>query len=199
MSSRFSANRSSALMLAVLMAVPVSTLAQRAGQSVSIQYGRVAAAKPVDLKSGAVPMGALVGGGLGLASASGKSSGKKVRNTLVGAVAGGAIGKAGQGSTSGMLYTVKLVGAGEVQVVTDQREIRTGDCVAVEKAGDTANVRRVSGAYCDQGSAAAVKAVESEARQEAEECLMAKQQLVDAATVEAADLAARKIQLLCDD
>ena len=146
-----------------------------------------------------MPTGALVGGGLGLLSASGKSSGKKARNTIVGAIAGGAIGKAGQGSTSGMLYTVSLGGSGQVQVVTDQREIRTGDCVAVEKAGDTASVRRVTAAYCDQSNAVAVKAVESEAREEAEECLMAKQQLVDAVTVEQADLAARKIQLLCDD
>lgn len=188
-----------ALSMLCIMVSP-ATWAQRAGQSVSIQYGVVVAASPVDLKSDAVPKGVIVGGSLGLISASGKSSGKKARNAMIGAIAGGAIGSAGQGNTSGMLYTANLSGGGgQVQVVTDQREIRVGDCVAIEKAGDTANVRRVSAAYCDEANEAAITAVESEAREEAEECLMAKQQLVNAANAEEADLAARKIQLLCDD
>ena len=46
--------------------------AQRAGQSISVQYGVVTAGKQVDLNSGAVPQGAVVGGALGLASARGK-------------------------------------------------------------------------------------------------------------------------------
>jgi hypothetical protein len=44
-----------------------------------------------------------------------------------------------------------------------------------------------------------VAAVADEAQEEAEECLAAKQQLVDATTAEQADLAARKIGLLCND
>jgi hypothetical protein len=174
-------------------------VAQRAGQSVSVQYGTVAAAREVDLKSGAVPAGAVIGGGLGLASASGKSSSKKARNTIVGMAAGSAIAAGAQGSQKGMLYDVDLGAAGRVQVVSDQREIRNGDCVAVERTGDTANVRRVSAAYCDKSNAPAVQAVAGEARQEAEQCAAAKQQLVDAATKEEADLAGRKLALLCND
>lgn len=139
--------------LAFGMAVPA--LAQRAGQSVSIQYGVVNSARQVDLRSGAVPAGVLVGGTLGLVSASGKSSSKKARNAIIGAAAGGAIAGAAQGSTYGMLYDVSLVGQGAMQVVSDQRE--------------------------------------------AEECLVAKQQLVDATTESAMDMAARKVQLLCND
>jgi hypothetical protein len=86
-----------------------------------------------------------------------------------------------------------------IQGVSDQREIRTGDCVAVEKAGDTANVRRVSASYCEKGNEAAVKAVSNEARKDAEECAAAKQQLVDASTAQEADLAGRKVSLLCND
>ena len=55
-------------------AAGTSAWAQRPGQSVAIQYGTVTAAREVDLTSGAVPAGVVVGGGLGLASASGKSS-----------------------------------------------------------------------------------------------------------------------------
>jgi len=185
--------------LAALLLAPTLASAQRAGQSITVQYGVVRGGKAVDLKSGAVPAGVLVGGSLGLASASGKSSGKKARNTIVGIAAGAAIASAAQGNTQGMLYEIDLGSGTTMQVVTDQREIRAGDCVAVEKAGETANLRRVTAAYCDQTNAAAVKAVADEANEEAEECLAAKQQLVDATTPEAADLAAKKIALLCND
>jgi outer membrane lipoprotein SlyB len=189
-----------ALMAVVLFSMSAGlSWAQKAGQSVTIQYGKVTAVRDVDLKSSAVPAGVLVGGALGLASGSGKSSSKKARNAIVGATAGGAIAGASQGSQKGMMYQVE-VGAGDmIQVVSDQREIRPGDCVAVEKAGDTANIRRVSGSYCEKGNEAAVKAVGGEARKDAEECAAAKQQLVDATTAQEADLAGRKIGLLCND
>ena len=104
--------------VAVVVAVafvlsPGLAAAQKAGQSVSIQYGKVTGVRDVDLKSGAVPSGALVGGALGLASAGGKSSSKKARNAIVGTAAGSAIAGASQGSQKGMMYQVE-VGAGSV-------------------------------------------------------------------------------------
>ena len=180
-------------------AAGTSAWAQRPGQSVAIQYGTVTAAREVDLTSGAVPAGVVVGGGLGLASASGKSSGKKARNAIVGAAAGAAIAGGAQGSQKGMMYEVDAGAGGKVQVVSDQREIRTGDCVAIERAGDTANVRRVSAAYCDKANASAVQSVAGEARKDAEECAAAKQQLVDASSKQEAELASHKITLLCND
>jgi outer membrane lipoprotein SlyB len=186
-----------AMMAFMLIAQP--SLAQKAGQSVSVQYGKVTAVRDVDLQSGAVPAGALVGGALGLASASGKSSSKKARNAIIGTAAGSAVAGAAQGSQKGMMYQVEVGAGSMIQVVSDQREIRTGDCVAVERAGDTANIRRVSTSYCEKGNDAAVNAVSQEARKDAEECAAAKQQLVDATTPQAADLAGRKITLLCND
>jgi hypothetical protein len=171
---------------------------QKAGQNVMIQYGTVTGAREVDLKSGAVPAGAMVGGALGLMSAGSKSSGKKARNAIIGAAAGGAVAAGSQGSRKGMLYDVEI-GTGKMQVVSDQREIRGGDCVAVEKAGETANVRRVSAAYCEKANASAVESVAGEARKDAEECATAKQQLVDATTTQAVELASRKVTLLCND
>lgn len=174
--------------------------AQRAGQSISVQYGIVTGGSQVDLNSGAVPSGAVVGGALGLASAKGKKSSKKARNTLIGAVAGSAVAGAAQGDTRGMVYKVALTGsAGEMQVVTDQREIRVGDCVAVERAGETANLRRVSDGYCEASNAQAVAELADESEEEASECQAAKQALVDASTVDAAELAAVKMRLLCSD
>jgi hypothetical protein len=186
--------------LAVLLSASAEPAwSQRAGQSVTIQYGKVTGVRDVDLSSGAVPAGVLVGGGLGIASASGKSSAKKARNAIVGAAATGAVAAAAQGNQKGALYQIDAGPAGVIQVVSDQREIRSGDCVAVEKSGDTANVRRVSEGYCEKANEAAVKAVAGEARKEAEECAAAKQQLVDATTQQEADLAGRKMSLLCND
>jgi outer membrane lipoprotein SlyB len=185
--------------LVLLGASANAAWAQRAGQSVSIQYGKVAGAREVDLKSNAVPAGALVGGALGVASAGGKSTGKKARNGLIGAAAGGVIAGAARGTQKGMLYQVEVGSGDTIQIVSDQREIRSGDCVAVEKSGDTANVRRVSASYCDKANLVAVKAVAAEASKDANECAAAKQQLVDSATAEEADLASRKMALLCND
>jgi hypothetical protein len=188
--------------LALILAVTLSTApaeAQRKGQNVTVQYGTVIQKEQVDLNSGAVPRGAVVGGALGLASASGKSSKKKARNALIGAAAGGAIASSSQGSTRGMLYTIDLGSNGMAQVVTDQTEIVRGDCVALEKAGETANVRRISSAYCEPSNAAAVAAVAEDDAEDADECYEAKQLVVNSTTSEEFEFAKAKMTLLCDD
>ena len=188
--------------LALILAVTLSTApaeAQRKGQNVTVQYGTIIQKEQVDLNSGAVPRGAVVGGALGLASASGKSSKKKARNALIGAAAGGAIASSSQGSTRGMLYTIDLGSNGMAQVVTDQTEIVRGDCVALEKAGETANVRRISSAYCEPSNAAAVAAVAEEDAEDADECYEAKQLVVNSTTAEEFEFAKAKMTLLCDD
>ena len=188
--------------LALILAVILSTApaeAQRKGQNVSVQYGTVIQKEQVDLNSGAVPRGAVVGGALGLASASGKSKKKKARNALIGAAAGGAIASSSQGSTKGMLYTIDLGSNGMAQVVTDQTEIVRGDCVALEKAGETANVRRISSAYCEPSNAAAVAAVAEDDAEDADECYEAKQLVVNSTTAEEFEFAKAKMTLLCDD
>ena len=186
-------------MMLMLTASPWS-LAQRAGQSVSVQYGVVTAGHQVELHSNAVPAGAMVGGTLGLISASGKRSSKKARNTLVGAAAGGLLAGAARGDRQGMVFEVQLTGnAGAVQIVTDQREVRLGDCVAVERAGETANIRRVSDAFCQSSNQPAVAAVAEQTAQDARECHAAKQAVVDAKTGEDAELAGVKVRLLCNN
>ena len=73
------------------------------------------------------------------------------------------------------------------------------DRVAVERAGETANLRRVSDAYCEEANARAVAAVAEESAEDATECYAAKEAVVNASTVEEAELAALKMRLLCDD
>ena len=98
-----------------------------------------------------------------------------------------------------MLYTIDLGSNGMAQVVTDQTEIVRGDCVALEKAGETANVRRISSAYCEPSNAAAVAAVAEEDAEDADECYEAKQLVVNSTTAEEFEFAKAKMTLLCDD
>jgi hypothetical protein len=189
------------LLIVVLITISISqsVFAQNVGQSKKIQYGIVTASKQVDLSSNAVPKGALIGGGIGLLTTRrGPSRQNRTRNVVVGAAAGAAIGAASSSDDTGILYDVKT-GTGVVQVVTDQTEIRVDDCVAVEQAGETANLRRVSTDYCTQASAADAAPAGDGSGQANKGCIAAKQELVEAETKEEADLAAMKIKTLCGE
>lgn len=188
------------LIFIVLITIPISqsVFAQNVGQSKKIQYGVVTNSKKVDLSSDAVPKGALIGGGIGLLTTRrGPSRQNRTRNVVVGAAAGAAIGAASSGDT-GILYDVKT-GTGVLQVVTDQTEIRVDDCVAVEQAGEKANLRRVAADHCTQANAATAAPAADESGQANKGCLAAKQELVDAKTKDEADLATTKIKTLCGE
>lgn len=185
--------------LALLVAFATAPgFAQRAGQSAKISTGIVENVQRVQLDSDA-GAGALIGGALGLLSAGGKSSSKKATNTIIGAASGGAIAGVAQGSRNGVAYTVRTGAGTTIRVITDQTEIRIGDCVVVEETGSTANVRRVTSTMCESGSAQAVAELQDSFQQEATECHNAKQQLVDAKSAEELDLARRKMEILCAD
>jgi len=175
--------------------------AQRAGQSMTVQTGRVVGAQAVNMQSQA-GRGALVGGLVGYAATSSRrGSSRRARNTILGAAAGGAIAGRAQGSLNGMQYTVEIGTGARIQVVSDQTGIKIGDCVNVEQAGSgTANVRRVSPALCE---AAARNEVDAEIRtamtQEADRCLAAKDRLLDAETDAQIEAAIRRVKILCDD
>jgi hypothetical protein len=192
----FTANLTVALVLC-LIASPV--LAQRKGSAVSVHHGVVVSADQVELQS-AAGRGALLGGAIGYATASGQSKSKRWRNAIIGAGIGGAATAAGEQGVTVIAYTVDTKG-GKIQVATDQTEIRVGDCVAVEQSGDTANIRRVSNTMCDPAAEKVIndKDIQAEIQEEANECLQAKQSLLAAETVEQIEVAKTKISILCND
>lgn len=172
--------------------------AQKTGQSARITTGIVTNAQHVKQQSDA-GTGALVGGALGLLTGVGKSSSKKVRNTLLGAAGGGAVATVAQGDRNAVAYTVSTGDGSSIRVITDQTEIRIGDCVIVEETGSTANVRRMTPTACESASAKAREELHGSFQQEAAECHSAKQQLVNAKTADEVDLARRKMEILCSD
>ncbi len=175
--------------------------AQRSGQSMSIQTGIVIATQAVNLQS-AAGRGALVGGVVGYATTSSRqSSSRRARNTAIGAGTGALIARRAQGSLDGMQYTIETGPGSRIVVVTDQTQIRVGDCVNVEQAGSgTANVRRVSESLCD---AVFDKQVDEELQaymaHEADACLQAKERMMEAESDEAFDVAMRRVNFFCDD
>jgi hypothetical protein len=168
----------------------------RVGQTATVQFGVVRNVERVTLESAAA-QGALIGGTLGLIT--GRRGSSSAGNAIKGAAIGGVATAASEGNRHGTSYTVEMLDGSSTRIVTDQHEIRTGDCVAVERSGNNANIRRTSAAYCDPANRQAVEAVEPSTRSEAMRCQSAKDELANAKSDEAADLASRKVDLLCDD
>lgn len=143
--------------------------------------------------------GALIGGTIGLISASGQSGGKKARNAIIGAGTGALIAGATEGSREGMIYTVSTSANESIRIVSDQTGIMVGDCVVVEESGDTNNIRRVAREACDKASKPVIAQLQPQLQGDAAECAAAKDQLVSASTAEAVDIAIRKVKIPCND
>ena len=170
---------------------------QRVGATASIRVGEVVGQERVTLKDNSVAKGALIGGVIGLASG---SNAKKRRNrAALGAAAGAIAGSAKQKQT-GMKYSVRIAEGVTVQIVTDQTQIRLGDCVSVEESGGKANIRRISNTACQPESASVMNDpdVQEELQEEAAECAAVKQEVLAADTDEAFERALRKMSILCD-
>ena len=175
--------------------------AQRSGQSMSVQTGVVIAAQAVNLQS-AAGRGAVVGGVVGLAAtSSNRSSSRRARNAAIGAGTGALISRRAQGSLDGMQYTIETGPGSRIVVVTDQTQVRVGDCVNVEQAGSgTANVRRVSESLCDAVFDNQVdEELQTYMTREADACLQAKDRLMDAESDDAFEVAMRRVNFFCND
>lgn len=169
---------------------------------VAIQYGRVIKAEKVKVDgNGRVAGGATVGGMTGLVYGSKNDKSRKDtrKRALGGAAVGGAIGKkAGGGSHEIMQYTVRLLDGKVVQIASEQDDFREADCVVIESVEDMTNVRRVPERACDPAALTIVQELRPEFEEEAQECVEAKRQLLDAETEEEAAAAVIKVELLCD-
>ena len=195
--------RSIAWTILALAVFSVSTAeAQRSGQNASISIGVVTKVENIDLRSQAAPAGALMGGMLAYrTTGKNRSSTTKWGRAAAGALAGGAVTRAAEGDLSGKLYTVDLGGGRMMQVVSDQTEIRQGDCVIVEEVNGQANVRRADPTACQPDSASAMASadVQEELQEEAAECIAAKEAMLAAETDEQFELAKRKMAIFCND
>lgn len=187
--------------LAVLALLPALAIAQS-----RVQYGRVTAVAPTTVNdNSARNVGRVVGGGIGLATGGGQSGSNRALRTVGGAAAGGRVGDMATRSQA-FEYTVLVGGTNTVRIVSDQAGKRVGDCVAIEQ-GQFANIRLVPDSRCAPPPAraaatpapAAPPATDPADQQAANACEQAKQQVLDATTDDAFNLAERRMRLLCGE
>ena len=95
-----------------------------------------------------------------------------------------------------MQYTVRTSQGSAITVVTDQTQVRIGDCVSVEETGDTANIRRVDDALCQPVSPQVVEQASPMMQAEADRCEQAKERLFAATTPEEVEVARQVITSL---
>jgi outer membrane lipoprotein SlyB len=184
--------------------VALACAAGTAFAQTSVSYGRITAVNLVtEASRGAQTGGAVLGGALGAASASNRSSGTAALRAGAGVFAGQQLGRiATQRQT--FEYTILIGGTSTIQMVTDEAGLRVGDCVAVER-GAFNNLRLVDDARCaprpTQAKAAkpAPPPVSPAAQREADACVQAKERLLEAETDDAFDRAYRRVRLLCQD
>lgn len=163
--------------------------------SISINYGIVNVVERVSVKSEA-PKGAVMGGILGAATSSKHKRGK---HALEGALIGGLLSAIVEGKHKAYSYQIGLTNGQEVKVITEQGDIRQGDCVSFEQ-GRTSNVRRVSNVYCEhhQHEVMQDSYVVSSSHFDAAQCHAAKQQALEAQTEQLLDVAVKKVKIFCD-
>ena len=173
----------------------VVLVAGEANAQTTVTYGRITAVRQVNIANqGAQAAGTLVGGALGVASGSGQSSSNRALRGIGGAVVGNRLAGAA-GSSTGFEYTVLIGGTNTIRMVTEHAGLRVGDCVSVER-GAFNNIRLADDARCQ---AAANTPVPANAMAEANACVAAKEQLLNAATDADFDRAERRMRLLCGD
>ncbi len=177
-----------------------SQAARRAGASATIRVGEVVGVRRIQIKDNSAAKGALIGGAIGLAFGSGKNRKSSTKRAAIGTAAGAIAGSAKPNPT-GMQYRVRTGDGTIIDVVTDQREIRMGDCVAVEESGGLANIRRMPHSACQPASQAVLKdpEIQQEMQEEAAECLAAKEQVLAAETEPEVTVAVAKMSIFCDD
>lgn len=194
----------------VAVAVALAAVCGSAVAQTSVTYGRVTAVNMITQESArAQRTGALIGGGIGLATGSGQSGSNRALRTVGGGFAGQQIGRL-TSNRQAFEYTVLLGGTSTITMITDEGGMRVGDCVAVER-GSFNNLRLVDDARCAPPRAAAAPAsapakapppppaASRDAVRQAESCITAKDQLLAAETDDAFDRAERRVRLLCGD
>lgn len=170
-------------------------IAAEAVAQTTVNYGRITAVRQTNIQNqGAQTAGTLVGGALGVASGSGQSRSNRALRGVGGAAVGSRVAGAA-GSSTGFEYTVLIGGTNTIRIVTEQAGLRVGDCVSVER-GSFNNIRLADDARCD---AAVNTPVPANARAEADACVAAKEQLLNASTDAEFDRAERRMRLLCGD
>ena len=97
-----------------------------------------------------------------------------------------------------VLYAVDLGSDGMEMILSAKSILRPGTCIAVERSGTYANLRRVNIGYCDATNAETVAGLASANEAAARRCMTARQSEADESTDASLLLQPSEIAILCD-
>jgi len=187
------------VVITTLCAACASTGIDRADKetTVNITYATVTNVETVKFKSD-VRKNTAIGGLWGLAAGAVADGGEgAVVGAAAGALLSGLTTKISEGSSEGFSYTMMRKDHSEFKVITDDKHLKAGDCVAVE-SGRTTNLRKVSPVMCEPPLDHPVEAeLHGKHLEDAAECHAAKLELLKAETQSQVDAALKKVHVLC--
>jgi hypothetical protein len=164
--------------------------------TIQVNHGIVEDIEQVEIKSKAA-QGAVLGGLIGVTGSRG-SSGDHVRSAAAGALIGGLLTRALEGSNKATAYTVRLNNGSTVKIITEAKHIKMGDCVAFE-TGKSSNIRKTTTALCEPNQPQKTnQALQAHHQEEAKECHDAKKQLLDATSEAEINAISHKVRVLCE-
>ena len=168
-------------------------------QRVSIEHGKVIDIERVEMKSNAAK-GATYGGLIGVASQHGRHGKDIVAGAAVGAIIGALIGKATSGHKYAHAIYIQTLNGDELKVVSEQDNLRVGDCVTVE-SGKYTNVRIESQVVCNPAAGEYRETADMQKHNdhEASSCTQAKERLLNADDSQDLKGLAYKVEVLCEN
>lgn len=186
------------LSAALLMAGCTSSGVHRADveQAIHISYATVIDVEDVKIKSEAGKSAGL-GGLWGLSIGASGDRGDIVGGLVAGALLLGLTTKIAEGSNEAKGYTVEYSDGDRVKIVTEDKQVARGDCVAVE-SGRTVNVRRVAASLCSTEVEADYEQPSQASFVESPACVEAKRELMKVDDAEQMNIYLDKVRELCD-
>ena len=97
-----------------------------------------------------------------------------------------------------ILYQLDLGERGMQMMVSAKTGIRPGQCVALERSGAIANLRRVSPAFCDPENQEVIESLGAISAAQVEHCMRSLQRYREQAAANAANQALAEVAMLCD-
>ncbi len=96
------------------------------------------------------------------------------------------------------MYQLDLGERGMQMMVSAKTGLRPGQCVALERSGAIANLRRVSPAFCDPENQEVIGTLSAIRAAHIEHCMLSLQRYREQATANAVNQALAEVAMLCD-
>lgn len=167
--------------------------------AISIQYGYVTHHYLTAWEDDNLPAGVLRGfpPNSALRQDHGSESPPATQQTA-GSSASPALSEIGPAQDAAILYQLDLGERGMQMMVSAKTGLRPGQCVALERSGAIANLRRVSPAFCDPGNQGVIERLGIIRTAQAEHCIRSLERYRGQASLNEASQALAEVAMLCD-